>query len=169
MLRFACRGLTVWVLFTSCVCVCVRARRLAGDALRVCPLGPRRANMGHPHASPPPHHHQQQGCIGRGRGTPPPPLQGTQPYAQPLSPWWQVPPSMAFVTDSNRPQPLWQPPPTSGAASEVPSLLTHPSPPHPPVLGLPAPPPLPIPRPSYLCLCLAMGVIKGMRSSCTGA
>ena len=38
---------------------------------------------------------------------------------------------MAFVTDSNRPQPLWQPPPTacltaSGAASEVPSLLMHP-------------------------------------------
>ena len=35
---------------------------------------------------------------------------------------------MAFVTDSNRPQPLWQPPPTacltaSGAASEAPSLL----------------------------------------------
>ena len=34
--------------------------------------------------------------------------------------------SMAFVTDSNRPQPLWQPPPTacptaSGAASEIPS------------------------------------------------
>ena len=42
-----------------------------------------------------------------------------------------VPASMAFVTDSNRPQPLWQPPPTaclaaSGAASEVPSLLMHP-------------------------------------------
>ena len=38
---------------------------------------------------------------------------------------------MAFVTDSNRPQPLWQPPPTacltaSGAASEVASLLLHP-------------------------------------------
>ena len=38
---------------------------------------------------------------------------------------------MAFATDSNRPQPLWQPPPTacltaSGAASEVPSLLMHP-------------------------------------------
>ena len=35
---------------------------------------------------------------------------------------------MAFVTDSNRPQPLGQPPPTacltaSGAASEVPSLI----------------------------------------------
>ena len=38
---------------------------------------------------------------------------------------------MAFVTDSNRPQPLWQPPPTAcltaaGAASEAPSLLLHP-------------------------------------------
>ena len=38
---------------------------------------------------------------------------------------------MAFVADSNRPQPLWQPPPTayftaSGAASEAPSLLVHP-------------------------------------------
>ena len=37
---------------------------------------------------------------------------------------------MAFVTDSNRPQPLRQPPPTacltaSGAASEVPSLPMH--------------------------------------------
>ena len=39
--------------------------------------------------------------------------------------------AMAFVTDSNRPQPLEQPPPTacptaSGAASEVASLLMHP-------------------------------------------
>ena len=38
---------------------------------------------------------------------------------------------MAFVTDSNRPQPLRQPPPTacltaSQAASEVPSILMHP-------------------------------------------
>ena len=37
----------------------------------------------------------------------------------------------AFVTDSNRPQPFWQPPPTAcltaaGAASEAPSLLMHP-------------------------------------------
>ena len=37
---------------------------------------------------------------------------------------------MAFVTDSNRLQPLWQPPPTacltaSGATSEAPSLLVH--------------------------------------------
>ena len=38
---------------------------------------------------------------------------------------------MAFVTDSNHLQPLWQPPPTAcstapGAASEVPSLLMQP-------------------------------------------
>ena len=44
---------------------------------------------------------------------------------------------MAFITDSDRPQPIWQPPPTarltaSGAASEVPSLLMHPCPPPPP-------------------------------------
>ena len=54
-----------------------------------------------------------------GGGTPPPP-----PAYPP--PKHQVPASMAFVPDSNRPQPLWQPPPTasltaSGAASEVPS------------------------------------------------
>ena len=40
-------------------------------------------------------------------------------------------PATAFVIDSNRPQPLRQPPPTacvtaSGAASEAPSLLMHP-------------------------------------------
>ena len=40
-----------------------------------------------------------------------------------------------FVTDSNRPQPLWQPPPTacltaSGAASEAPFLSDAPPPPH---------------------------------------
>ena len=38
---------------------------------------------------------------------------------------------MVFVTDSNRPQPLWQPPSTayqtaSGATSEIPFLLMHP-------------------------------------------
>ena len=42
-----------------------------------------------------------------------------------------MPASMAFVTDSNRPQPLWQPPPTAcltaaGAASVVPSLQIPP-------------------------------------------
>ena len=66
-------------------------------------------------------------CIGRGGGTPPP-LQGTKP----LSPSRQVPASMAFVTDSNRPQPLWQPPATAClTASEAPSLLMHPCPPPP--------------------------------------
>ena len=63
---------------------------------------------------------------GGGGGSP-----GRPAYAQPLSPERQVPVSMEFVTDSNRPQPLWRPPPTacliaSGAASEVPSLLMHP-------------------------------------------
>ena len=62
-------------------------------------------------------------------GVPPPPPRGRPAHAQPLSPSRQVPASMAFVTDSNRPQPLRQPPPTacltasgaaSGAASEVP-------------------------------------------------
>ena len=72
----------------------------------------------------------RQGCIGRGRGTPPPPPERPA-YAQPQSPWRQVPASMEFVTDSNRPQPLWQPPPTacraaSGVTSEVPSLRMHP-------------------------------------------
>ena len=60
-----------------------------------------------------------------------PPSPGRPAYAQPLSPWRKVPDSMAFVTDNNRPQPLWQPPPTacltlSGAASEVPALIMHP-------------------------------------------
>ena len=59
----------------------------------------------------------------------PPP--GRPACAQPLCPCRQVPASMAFVTDSNRPQPLWQPPPTacltaSGTAFEVLSLLMHP-------------------------------------------
>ena len=35
---------------------------------------------------------------------PPPP--GRPAYAQPLSPWRQVPASMVFVTDSNRPTAL---------------------------------------------------------------
>ena len=52
---------------------------------------------------------------------------------------------MAFVPDSNHPQPLWQPPPTaylnaSGAASDTPfRLLATPPPPHQPfemVMGL---------------------------------
>ena len=71
-----------------------------------------------------------RGCPGMlwrggGGGT----LQGALPV--PLSPQRQVPASTAFATDSNRPQPLWQPPPTacltaSRATSEVPSLLMHP-------------------------------------------
>ena len=53
------------------------------------------------------------------RGTPPPdPMHWKAPpgrpaNAQPLSPERQVPASVAIVTDSNRPQPLWQPPPTA--------------------------------------------------------
>ena len=65
-------------------------------------------------------------ACGRGGG-------GGAAYAQPLSSWWQLPASMAFVTDSNRTQPLRQPPPTAcltaaGATSEVPSLLLHAAP-----------------------------------------
>ena len=50
---------------------------------------------------------------GGGGNAPPPPPPGRPAYAQPLSPRRQVPASTAFVTDSNRPQPLWQPPPTA--------------------------------------------------------
>ena len=62
---------------------------------------------------------------------PPSHTPGRAAYAQPLSPGHQAPASMAFVTDSHRPQPLWQPPPTAcltafEAASEVPSLRMHP-------------------------------------------
>ena len=61
-----------------------------------------------------------------GGKVPPPP-----PRAPSVCPGRQVPGLMAFVTDSNRPQPLWQPPPTacltaSGAASEALSRLMHP-------------------------------------------
>ena len=64
-------------------------------------------------------------------GSPPPPPPGRLAYAQRLPPRQQVPASVAFVTDSNCPQPLWQPPPTAyptapGAASEAPPLLMHP-------------------------------------------
>ena len=62
----------------------------------------------------------------KGGGKPRPPPQGRPAYAQPRSARSQVPSSMAFVTDSNRPQALWQPPPTacltaSEAASEAPA------------------------------------------------
>ena len=68
-----------------------------------------------------------RGCIGTG-GAPAP---SRAPSLCPAS--------MAFVTDTNRPQLLWQPPPTaclpaSRAASEVPSRLMHPCPPPPPTL-----------------------------------
>ena len=87
------------------------------------------------------------------KGDPPPPP-GRPAYAQPLSPRRQVQVSMAFVTDSNRPQ-LWQPPPTacltaSGAASEVPYLLRHPCP-RPSDLHSPPPPPLPTRSPQGAC------------------
>ena len=60
-----------------------------------------------------------QGCIRKGEGTPPP---SSAPSLCPAT----VP-----LTDNNRPQPLWKPPPTacltaSGAASDVPALLMHP-------------------------------------------
>ena len=74
--------------------------------------------------------------------SPPPPWQGTEPTAQPLFLWPQVAASTAFLTDSNRPQPHWQPPPTacltgSGAASAASSLLMHPPPPPPPLHCVP--------------------------------
>ena len=58
------------------------------------------------------------------------PLPGRPAYAQPPSPSRLVPASMEFVTDSNRPQPFWRPPPTacltiSGATFEAPSLLMN--------------------------------------------
>ena len=57
--------------------------------------------------------------------------QGLGPaYAQPLSPERQVPASMALVTDSNRPLPLWQPPPTACL-----TVLGPPPPPGPPACG----------------------------------
>ena len=68
-----------------------------------------------------------------GRYPPAPPLQGAEPMPSHCLPDPQLPASMVCVTDSNRPQPLRQPPPTacqtaSGAASEAPSLVPHPCP-----------------------------------------
>ena len=65
-------------------------------------------------------------------GLPPPPSSRAPslcPATVPLAPSASL--NGFFVTDSNRPRPLWQPPPTahltaSGAASEAPSLLMHP-------------------------------------------
>ena len=76
-----------------------------------------------------------QGRNHNGCGThvrsPPPTPPGCPAYVQPLSPCRQMPASVAFVTDNNRPQPLWQPPPTacptaSGATSEACFLRMHP-------------------------------------------
>ena len=74
-------------------------------------------------------------------------LQGAQPMPSHCPPDTKCQPQ--FVTDSNRPQQLRQPPPTayptaSGAASEAPALPTHPCPP--PAASGPAP--TPSPRPS---------------------
>ena len=100
---------------------------------------PSRGPRGRSYAAQPPRHQRSIQCPPPPppEGCPPPPPPGPPAYAQPLSPWRQVPGSTAVATDSNRPQPLRQPPPTacltaSGAASEVPSLLTHPLPPPPP-------------------------------------
>ena len=74
-------------------------------------------------------------CITCSPWVPPHRPLGRPAYAQPLphglSPSPQVPGSMAFVTDNNRPQPLWQPPPNryptaTGPTSEVPCPLMHP-------------------------------------------
>ena len=72
-------------------------------------------------------HSGGEGCIGRGGVTAhPPPLQGAQPMPSHCLPDAECQSQWHFVTDSNRPQALWQPPPTacltaSGAVSEVPS------------------------------------------------
>ena len=61
---------------------------------------------------------------------PPPPLQDTQPMPSHCVPDAKCQLRWHFVTDSNTPQLLWQPPPTAHlTASEGPSLRTHPPPP----------------------------------------
>ena len=82
---------------------------------------PPRLPLGWPPARPPARDALERGEV------PPAPLQGTQPTPSHGLPDGKRPLQRHFVTDSNRPQPLWQPPP--GAASEVPSLLMHPCPP----------------------------------------
>ena len=104
---------------TPRVCLRVRAQ---GGVVRDGPGCPKSCACA---TSPPP-----PGMHWKGGGYPPP---GRPAYAQPLSPSRQVPVSTALVPDGNRPQPLWQPPPTAcptarGTASEVPSLLMHPCP-----------------------------------------
>ena len=89
-------------------------------------------------------------CLGlpRPQTTPPPPPSRV-PYTlcpATVPPKRQVPGSAAFVTDSTRPQPLWQPPPTAClTAFEAPSLLMHPPPPplmDPECFGRRNPPPM---------------------------
>ena len=113
--RSACTSHRGWRAPTVCLC----------KAWGVTPWAPSRSSRRSPH--PPP------GMHWKGGYPPPPPPPGRPACAQPLSPQRHVPASVAFVSDSNRPQPLWQPPPTaclsaSGAASEAPSLLMHPCP-----------------------------------------
>ena len=91
---------------------------------RQCSAGMRWKGGGYPLCDIP------SGC----KGTPPPPsrVPSLCPATAPLTPGaGTIMASMAFVTDRNRHQPLWQHPPTaclptSGAPSEVPSLLMHP-------------------------------------------
>ena len=73
------------------------------------PMGAARCTQQHTRVScqPPPPRNALEG------GEVPPPPPGRLAYAQPLPPSRQVPASMAFVTDSNRPQPLRKPPPTA--------------------------------------------------------
>ena len=75
-------------------CIYMAKREL--DFHKVCAGGRREARLCFLLPPPP------QGCIGRG-GAPPP---GRPAYAQPLSAGRQVPASIAFITGSNRPQPL---------------------------------------------------------------
>ena len=56
------------------------------------------------------------GCIGRGD---PPPFLRAPSLCPATVPQRQVPASLASVTDSNRPQPLWQPPPTACLTASV--------------------------------------------------
>ena len=100
-----------------------------------CPGSTQRFFRTHPPTHPPGHPptHWKGGGI-----SPPTPPRGAKHMPSHGPPNSKCQLQMAFVTDSNRPQLLWQPPPTAylttfGAASEVPSLLMHPPPPPPPV------------------------------------
>ena len=83
--------------------------------------------------------HTSQGMHWKGGGAPPP-VQGSQPMLSHCPPDGKHQLQWHLVSDSNRTQPLWQPPPTacltaSGAPAVAPSLLMHPCPephiPHP--------------------------------------